>query len=62
MASGQGAKNDPVAAYQWFQLAKLAFYPGVTSNLAQLEAQLTPEQVQQANAWVEQWVMSHPVR
>jgi hypothetical protein len=62
MALGEGPKKDPVAAYQWFWVVKLARYPGATYNLEKAAAELTPEQKNEADAWVERWVSAHPVR
>lgn len=61
MALDPSPGRDPLAAYQWFQLVKLARYPGATYNIEKSAAELTAEQMREADAWVERWVVAHPV-
>jgi TPR repeat protein len=62
MALGQESARDAVAAYQWFTLVKLAFYPGANQSIDKVKAELTPAQIAQGDAWVRNWVATHQVR
>ena len=43
-----GVERDFITAYRWFSLADQQRYKGAKTSLAELEAQMTPEQVAQA--------------
>ena len=60
MALGQGSPRDPVTAYQWFSLVKIAFYPGAVQSIEKIVGELSPAQKERADLWVQQWLKKHP--
>lgn len=62
---GQGAPQDYVKAYKWLLLSKATLpatdrlYPAVTKGITALAAQMTPEQIAQAQQEASAWYATH---
>jgi TPR repeat protein len=52
---GHGVPKDYVQAYMWFSLADFESNP----NLSLAKGRMTPEQILEAEHWVEQWKSQH---
>jgi len=53
-AGGDGVPKDCVKAYMWFSLA------GADRNIADIQKQMTPEQISQAQQMAADWRLEHP--
>ena len=58
-ASGQALRHDPISAYVWYSLAEAAGDAKARDRLRELEAQLTPQQLEEAKSRSAAWVRSH---
>lgn len=58
-ATGQGVPQDYVMAHRWIKLAALGDYLEASDNLSILNRHMTPEQIEQAEQQVREWIESH---
>ena len=60
--NGIGTRRDLVRAQQWLSLAAASGSQLAQDELAQLEPQLTPEEVAEAQRLAFEWRSQHPQR
>lgn len=58
-ANGQGVPQDLIQAHQWFSLAEIAVGDEAINNRKLVEADMTPMQIEEAQALVKEWLVRH---
>ncbi len=58
-ANGQGIPHDLVQAYKWFSLAEATVGEEATNNRKLLEADMTSQQIEEAQGLVRDWTEKH---
>src|ERR1051326_186057 len=59
LATGGALPRDPVAAYVWFELAEWGGNRDAGRSMQQLQSQMTPEQLRDAQARASAWIRRH---
>ena len=59
-AEGEGVPQDNVLAYMWFNLAAAQGDEDAESGKAEIEEQMTREQIDEAQRLSREWLEAHP--